>query len=183
MFKIGFDNEKYLQMQSDKIRERIGQFGGKLYLEFGGKLFDDYHASRVLPGCVRSPPRADRAGAFLFYPQAGDADLYGRLTYPVSRTAVGEGLPGGSAPASGSARAGAHAVRRMGRRRTSGIAERCRWADGVVRKGRDRMCGMPFVCNVRSGTGRRSRAGTGRSSVKIRYRNVKMYISPMTENG
>ena len=40
MFKIGFDNEKYLQMQSDKIRERIGQFGGKLYLEFGGKLFD-----------------------------------------------------------------------------------------------------------------------------------------------
>ena len=47
-------------------------------------------------------------GAFLFYPQAGDADLYGRLTYPVSRTAVGEGLPGGSAPASGSARAGAH---------------------------------------------------------------------------
>ena len=50
MFKIGFDNEKYLKMQSDKIRERIGQFGGKLYLEFGGKLFDDYHASRVLPG-------------------------------------------------------------------------------------------------------------------------------------
>ena len=50
MYKIGFDNEKYLQMQSDKIRERIGQFGGKLYLEFGGKLFDDYHASRVLPG-------------------------------------------------------------------------------------------------------------------------------------
>ena len=50
MNKIGFDNEKYLQMQSDKIRERIGQFGGKLYLEFGGKLFDDYHAARVLPG-------------------------------------------------------------------------------------------------------------------------------------
>ena len=49
MNKIGFDNEKYLQMQSDKIRERIGQFGGKLYLEFGGKLFDDYHASRVTP--------------------------------------------------------------------------------------------------------------------------------------
>ena len=45
MNKIGFDNEKYLQMQSDKIRERIGQFGGKLYLEFGGKLFDDYHAA------------------------------------------------------------------------------------------------------------------------------------------
>ncbi len=50
MNKIGFDNEKYLTMQSEHIRERIGQFGGKLYLEFGGKLFDDYHASRVLPG-------------------------------------------------------------------------------------------------------------------------------------
>ena len=48
--KIGFDNEKYLQMQSEKIKERIDQFGGKLYLEFGGKLFDDFHASRVLPG-------------------------------------------------------------------------------------------------------------------------------------
>ncbi len=50
MGKIGFDNKKYLEMQSKHIRERIGQFGGKLYLEFGGKLFDDYHASRVLPG-------------------------------------------------------------------------------------------------------------------------------------
>ena len=48
--KIGFDNDKYLTMQSAHIRERIRQFGGKLYLEFGGKLFDDYHASRVLPG-------------------------------------------------------------------------------------------------------------------------------------
>ena len=48
--KIGFDNEKYLKMQSEHIRERIAQFGDKLYLEFGGKLFDDYHASRVLPG-------------------------------------------------------------------------------------------------------------------------------------
>jgi len=48
--KIGFDNQKYLTMQSEHIRERIGQFGSKLYLEFGGKLFDDYHASRVLPG-------------------------------------------------------------------------------------------------------------------------------------
>ena len=48
--KIGFDNEKYLTMQSEHIRERIGQFDNKLYLEFGGKLFDDYHASRVLPG-------------------------------------------------------------------------------------------------------------------------------------
>ncbi len=48
--KIGFDNEKYLQMQSEHIMERINKFGDKLYLEFGGKLFDDYHASRVLPG-------------------------------------------------------------------------------------------------------------------------------------
>ena len=50
MAKIGFDNDKYLRMQSEKIRERIASFGGKLYLEFGGKLFDDCHASRVLPG-------------------------------------------------------------------------------------------------------------------------------------
>ena len=50
MYKIGFDNDKYLKLQSEKIKERIAQFGGKLYLEFGGKLFDDYHASRVLPG-------------------------------------------------------------------------------------------------------------------------------------
>ncbi|MBR4776684.1 MAG: DUF1846 domain-containing protein [Lachnospiraceae bacterium] len=50
MFKIGFDNDKYLKMQSEHIRERIDSFGGKLYLEFGGKLFDDFHASRVLPG-------------------------------------------------------------------------------------------------------------------------------------
>lgn len=50
MYKVGFDNDKYLQMQSERIKERINEFGGKLYLEFGGKLFDDYHASRVLPG-------------------------------------------------------------------------------------------------------------------------------------
>lgn len=48
--KIGFDNEKYLKMQSEHIRERINKFDNKLYLEFGGKLFDDFHASRVLPG-------------------------------------------------------------------------------------------------------------------------------------
>ena len=48
--KIGFDNEKYLKMQSEHIRERIAEFNNKLYLEFGGKLFDDFHASRVLPG-------------------------------------------------------------------------------------------------------------------------------------
>ena len=50
MMKIGFDNEKYLKIQSEHIRERIAQFDGKLYLELGGKLFDDHHASRVLPG-------------------------------------------------------------------------------------------------------------------------------------
>ena len=48
--KIGFDNQKYLKMQSEHIKERIDKFGDKLYLEFGGKLFDDYHAARVLPG-------------------------------------------------------------------------------------------------------------------------------------
>ena len=47
---IGFNNEKYLKIQSERIKERIAQFGDKLYLEFGGKLFDDFHASRVLPG-------------------------------------------------------------------------------------------------------------------------------------
>ena len=50
MNNIGFDNNKYIELQSKKILERISSFGGKLYLEFGGKLFDDYHASRVLPG-------------------------------------------------------------------------------------------------------------------------------------
>lgn len=50
MHRVGFDNEKYLELQSQRIRERIAQFDNKLYLEFGGKLFDDYHASRVLPG-------------------------------------------------------------------------------------------------------------------------------------
>ncbi len=50
MKSTGFDNQKYITMQSEHIRERISQFGGKLYLEFGGKLFDDTHASRVLPG-------------------------------------------------------------------------------------------------------------------------------------
>ena len=50
MAKIGFDLDKYLRLQSERILERVNAFGGKLYLEFGGKLFDDYHASRVLPG-------------------------------------------------------------------------------------------------------------------------------------
>ena len=48
--KIAFDNEQYLSLQKEKILERVKYFGNKLYLEFGGKLFDDYHASRVLPG-------------------------------------------------------------------------------------------------------------------------------------
>ena len=50
MRKIGFDNDKYLSLQTQRILERVDSFGGKLYLEFGGKLFDDYHAARVLPG-------------------------------------------------------------------------------------------------------------------------------------
>ena len=50
MKKIGFDNDKYLALQTERIRQRVEQFGGKLYMEFGGKLFDDYHAARVLPG-------------------------------------------------------------------------------------------------------------------------------------
>ncbi|MCR4907066.1 MAG: DUF1846 domain-containing protein [Clostridiales bacterium] len=50
MFKEGFDSQKYLTLQTERIRDRLSKFGGKLYLEFGGKLFDDYHASRVLPG-------------------------------------------------------------------------------------------------------------------------------------
>ncbi len=48
--QYGFDNEKYLTIQSEHIKQRIATFGDKLYMEFGGKLFDDYHASRVLPG-------------------------------------------------------------------------------------------------------------------------------------
>ena len=48
--KIGFDSERYIEVQSEKIKERIDMFGDKLYLEFGGKIFDDYHAARVLPG-------------------------------------------------------------------------------------------------------------------------------------
>ena len=50
MKKIGFNNDMYLKIQSERIKERITHFGDKLYLEFGGKLYDDFHASRVLPG-------------------------------------------------------------------------------------------------------------------------------------
>ena len=52
--KIGFDNQLYMQKQREHILERISRFNGKLYLEFGGKLFDDYHAARVLPGFEHS---------------------------------------------------------------------------------------------------------------------------------
>ena len=54
--KTGYDNEKYIRTQSAHIRERIAKFGGKRYLEFGGKLYDDYHASRVLPNSRYSFP-------------------------------------------------------------------------------------------------------------------------------
>lgn len=50
MKTLAFDNDKYIRLQSEKIQERINQFENRLYLEFGGKLFDDYHAARVLPG-------------------------------------------------------------------------------------------------------------------------------------
>ena len=60
--KIGFDNEKYLSMQSEHIKERISKFDNKLYLEFGGKLFDDYHASRVLPGFAPDRSEERRVG-------------------------------------------------------------------------------------------------------------------------
>lgn len=50
MYKQGFSNELYVEKQARRIKERIERFDGKLYLEFGGKLFDDFHASRVLPG-------------------------------------------------------------------------------------------------------------------------------------
>ena len=50
MEKIGFDSDKYLKVQGERIRERIEMFDNKLYLEFGGKIFDDHHAARVLPG-------------------------------------------------------------------------------------------------------------------------------------
>ena len=51
--KCGYDNDQYIQSQSARIRDRINAFGGKLYLEFGGKLYDDNHAARVLPGFGR----------------------------------------------------------------------------------------------------------------------------------
>ena len=52
--KIGFDNQKYLKLQSERILERVAHFGGKLYLEFGGKLFDDYHARASCPASSRT---------------------------------------------------------------------------------------------------------------------------------
>ena len=65
--KIGFDNDKYLELQAQHIRERMSQFGGKLYLEFGGKLFDDYPASAHRTSAARTftptPPRASCRGS------------------------------------------------------------------------------------------------------------------------
>ena len=55
MNTVGFDNDQYIRLQSQKIQERIASFGGKLYLEFGGKLFDDYHASGYCPDSARTP--------------------------------------------------------------------------------------------------------------------------------
>ena len=69
MGKLGFDNGKYLSMQSEHIRERISLFGGKLYLEFGGKLFDDYHASRVRLSARQQDPYAPAAAR-----RCGDRD-------------------------------------------------------------------------------------------------------------
>ena len=63
MAHIGFDNDAYLKRQSQHIRERFAQFGDKLYLEFGGKLFDDFHASRVLPGFAAGQQGAHAARA------------------------------------------------------------------------------------------------------------------------
>lgn len=60
MPKIGFDRAKYLALQSEQIEARRRQFGGKLYLEFGGKLFDDMHASRVLPGFTPARSRCSK---------------------------------------------------------------------------------------------------------------------------
>ena len=58
--KIGFDNQKYLSMQSEHIMDRLAQFGGKLYLEFGGKLFDDF----TLPACCRALSLTARCACF-----------------------------------------------------------------------------------------------------------------------
>ena len=56
MVKHGYDNDKYLQTQSEHIRQRLASFGGKLYLEFGGKLYDDNHAARRCPSSSASSP-------------------------------------------------------------------------------------------------------------------------------
>ena len=78
--KIGFDNNKYLAMQSAHIRERISQFDNKLYLEFGGKLFDDYHASRVLPGFQPDSKLQMLIGGFVIFmiPQVVGGVVVGR---------------------------------------------------------------------------------------------------------
>ena len=80
----GFDNGKYITMQSEQIRKRIGEFGGKLYLEFGGKLFDDTHASRVLPGFQ---PDSKLRMLLALRDQAGITSNYRKPVIPAKRVA------------------------------------------------------------------------------------------------
>ena len=84
----GFDNEKYIELQAANIRKRIAQFGGKLYLEFGGKLFDDYHASRVLPGF--EPDSKFLLGA-AFKPVSSELKRQLNLGYGLEVTGVSNG--------------------------------------------------------------------------------------------
>lgn len=120
MSRIGFDNDKYIELQSERIRRRIAEFGGKLYLEFGGKLFDDYHASRVLPGFA--PDSKDAACLRSFGSQveiiivinANDIEKNkrrGRFGHLLRRRCA---APDGRVPRRGSVRRqrGHHAVRR-----------------------------------------------------------------------
>ena len=86
MFKIGFDNDAYLRTQSEKIQERIAKFGGKLYLEFGGKLFDDYHASRVLPGFELVYNKDKKYDLILS--KAGDNILYAETKYDITQDVI-----------------------------------------------------------------------------------------------
>ena len=88
--RLGFDNEKYLEMQSEHIRSRIDQFGGKLYLEFGGKLFDDNHASRVL-AWVRTRTAKIR---MLHAAEGSSGDRHGRVNAMDLEKKQGPGRPG-----------------------------------------------------------------------------------------
>ena len=80
----GFDNEKYIASQAEHIKERIAQFGGKLYLEFGGKLFDDYHASRVLPGFE---PDSSRVWSMMSRSSSRSTPTTSRRTRPAATSA------------------------------------------------------------------------------------------------